>query len=179
MRHIGLAFVILCAFIFPAVAQADTVTVSAVPTFTIVPSADTLTLNAGSTTFTTGVPVVIQIGTFSIGHSGTLVELVPFSFVDNIAINGITKSITVTGQDDVTLTVETIEINAIGPISFGSETLSIDAFAIGSPTLRELPVDLTGEITAASAVPEPGTFALLGSGVLGLAGMVRRKAQLT
>jgi hypothetical protein len=135
-------------------------------------------MDAGSTTFTIGVPFVIQTGTFGIGHSGDLVATVPFSFMEDITINGITEDVTVTGQDLVAIEVETIEFNALGPISFGSESLSIEAYSIGSPTLRELPVELTATVSGPSPVPEPSSIALFGSGALGLVGIIRRRVMV-
>jgi hypothetical protein len=62
------------------------------------------------------------------GHSGDLVATLPFSFVEDVTINGITEAVTMTGQVLVAIEVETIQFNATGPISFGDATLSIAAF---------------------------------------------------
>ena len=102
-----------------------------------------------------------------------------FSFVDTITINSITQNLLFNG--DATLTpggTETLTTAAVGPVTFGDLLLNVPATSFSG--IGSVPVALTGNITEApvvppSAVPEPSSIALLGTGILGLAGVARRK----
>jgi hypothetical protein len=142
----------------------------------LTPSADTLTINASTETIS--IPgVFTQTGVFDLGHSGSLVATVPLTFTDTITVDGITQSLVFTGEDIVTLTVDTLNINALGPTVFGDVSLSFLSFTTGSADLVELPVTLTANVssTTTATTPEPSTFVIFGTGLLGAAGFIRRR----
>jgi hypothetical protein len=73
-------------------------------------------------------------------------------------------------------------VHGITPVGCSTDVLtpgsySIDLFFVDINTVQsglEFTVDTTN-VTTAGPTPEPGTFTLLGTGLLGLAGLVRRK----
>ncbi len=161
-------------FSLPHVALADSITLTstAVPTTTLAPSADTFSLNDGSVTVdpTTG-PFVFQTGDFIIGNSNIPDQIIPFTFQDNITIDGITQDLTFSGQDSITNTEDDLTIFASAPVQFGNEVFALQGFTVpGTAMGQDVPVELVATVT-----PEPGTFVLFGTGLLGVAVFAARK----
>ena len=122
---------------------------------------------------TSTAPFLLQSGTFQIGDSGSLVENVPFSAAETITLAGVTQTITIFGEDDVTSAYDTLLIYGSGPIWFGQYALTIAPFTISDEWVGDQDaVALEGSI---SQTPEPGSLLLLGTGVVGFgAVMVQR-----
>ena len=156
-------------------AQADTVAFSGVPTFVISPSADTYGLAAGSSTVSSG-GTVTQAGTFYEGHSGNLVEDIPISFTEAVTVDGITRNLTFTGDDDVTLSYDTLTINALGPVAFGADILDFAGSTGGQGSVTSS-VPLTATFTAGAVTAEPSSLTLLGTGMLSALGVVRCRSR--
>ncbi len=179
VTKISFAFASLAVlFSLPHVALADSITVTstAAPTTTLAPSADTFSLNDGSVTVdpTTG-PFVFQTGDFIIGNSNIPDQIIPFTFEDSITLNGITQDLTFSGQDAVTNTEDDLTIFASEPVQFGNEVFALQSFTIaGNAMGQDLPVELQATVT-----PEPGSFVLFGTGLLGVAVFAARKRLLS
>ena len=182
--HFGLTllFATVTVFGFTSAAHADDISAGAVPTFVVTPSADTLSFDTANQTVT--VPgTFTQNGTWTINDSGFDPDGSPFthdltfSFSDTITVNGITQTLVFTGDDNVTQSTDFLTINALGPVNFGDVTLNFAAFSAQSSDLGSNPVVLSADVSSA-ATPEPSTFALLGTGLLGAVGAARRKLNI-
>ncbi len=166
-------------FAFTSAAHADAViSAGAVSTVALSPSADSFSFNTSNETVT--IPgTFTQAGTWTIGDSGfypdgsAFNQDIPFTFTDTITVNGITQDLLFTGDDNVTPSIDFLTINALGPINFGDVTLSFAGLTAQSENLG--PQDVTLSANVSAATPEPSTFALLGTGLLGAAGIVRRR----
>jgi len=158
-----------------AVAHADTISTGAVSTFTLAPSSDTLTFNASAET-AMDPGTFTQTGDFYIGNSPIPDQTVWFSFTDDVTVDGITKALTFNGQDAVTTGPDMLTIEALGPVGFGNEVLSFgEISALGDGVVgQDMPITLAASVSPA-ATPEPTSIALLGTGILGMAYLLRRK----
>lgn len=146
-------------------AYADTISAGAVANFTIVPSADSLSFNASTETVT--VPgTFTQGGTATFNISSFANQLIPFTFVDAITVNGVTKDLTFSGENNVTPSLDTVTINALGPVEIDGDLLTFNSVSVQASSPGSLPVTLSASVTA---TPEPSSFALLSTGLLGAA----------
>jgi len=144
--------------------------------------ADTLTLNPGSIpslNLPYGVPVTTNTQTLSffVGDSGPTSHVFPFTFTQNVTINGVTHSITQSGTLDIEPAADTLtlfpgpttafDLGALGTVFFTPQgTGPIVNGNIGTTTT----VQLQGTFLA---TPEPASIALLGLGCVVLAGRCR------
>jgi hypothetical protein len=153
----------------------------------LVLAASTLAAHAGTITATLG-----SISTYSNETVGTFDYVVPtgatitgatlmfkdaevyFAYSENIYLDGTSVgSIGFTEGSNVTLTDTNLTA-----LEDGSSVLSVrQDYAAGDPYFgssgETLTITTTGGTTGVT--PEPSTLALLGTGILGLAGMARRK----
>lgn len=149
----------------PALADTITFTSNAIPTFTLSPSSDTITMDAGTATLSGPGNVVLQTGNFYVGNSPIPDQVIPFFFNDTITINGITQIVTIYGQDDITYAADVLSIFAGAPVNFGSYNLYVNASSYNGVALyQNLPVSLNADVTP---VGEPATLLLLATGLIG------------
>ena len=148
-------------------ALAGTLTLSstAVPTQSLAPSHDTLSLQAGSVAISGPGDFAFQSGDFFIGSSPIQDQDIPFSFNEAVTLIGVSQTITIFGDDSVSQSVDVLHIHAGTPTLFGGYLLTLDSAAYSGTWVGEdVPLTLSGQITA---TPEPGSLILLGSGLLG------------
>lgn len=166
-KKLGIVLGTLLCLAYPALADTITVTSTALSSTMFNPSSDGIALNAGSATLSAPGNVIFQTGNITVGDSAIADQIIPFLFNDTVTINGVSKVLTIFGQDNVTSTADLITIFGSGPISFGAYTFNLDrsdytATAVG----QNIAVNLSGTV-APSPVPEPGTLPLLATGLMG------------
>ena len=172
LRHLAIAVTLSGLSL---AAHADTITSNAVSPFTLAPSSDTLSFKALNATVAPGGTFDL-LGTFYIGNSFIPNQTVPFTFQDTFTVNGVAKSLTFSGTDAVTTGPDTLNIFALGPVAFGDTTLSFGSFSTSGNYVGErLSVDITGTTGTLPATPEPSTIALLGTGLICFAGVLRKR----
>lgn len=97
-----------------------------------------------------------------------------FYITENITFNGVTKSVTFTGTDDIGDFYNTYTLNARGVVNFGSLALDFHGLSYQasdlSPQLRTLDADVV-----TPTVPEPSALALCGTGLLAVGGTALRR----
>jgi hypothetical protein len=144
-------------------AHADMVTASAVPTFTILPSADTLSFSA--ITRNVSVPgSFTQPGVFIGGDSGSLVQTVPFTFSDTVTVDGVTRVLNFTGTDNVSSTLNFLNINRVGPVTFNSVTVTFGPVTASTTVIGQaVPLNLNGALVSTL---EPSSVVLVGGSLL-------------
>ena len=132
-------------------AKADSISISstAVAPITLTPSNDTLSFPDSSVLAPGSGTVTFATGTFYVGNSPIPDQITQFSFITSITVNGITKNITIFGEDDVTTATDVAIIYAGAPIQFGDVTFTLDTFTTDPGGVgANLPIELAADVTA-------------------------------
>jgi hypothetical protein len=124
-----------------------------------------------------------QIGPVEIGLTGATLDCPSdsfCSFTDGTA--------TVTGRSGNEIFMDTVNPDIGGSIVIGLQSVAItadltpNAFATAGGTetfgFSRTGFGANGVVILDTVIPEPGTFVMLGTGLIGLAGMARRKLRL-
>ena len=139
--------------------------------FSLDPSTNTVNLPAA-------VPTVVgfQTGTFYAQYSPFNGVTFPFSFLENITINGDTESVAFTGGILVTNAVDTLTFNPGATRLFDGMSVLFEPLSLSVPANTQASFAFT-EQAMVTSVPEPSTLGLLGLGLAGVGFFRRRKAQ--
>lgn len=177
LQSLGTTLGMLLCLASPAFADSITITSSAIASTTLNPSSDSISLDAGSATLSGPGSVTFQTGNILAGDSEIPDQLVSFFLYDTITINGLSNTITIFGQDNVTSAADIITLSAAAPIQFGSYLFTLDSSTYTINAIGEnIPVNLSGTVSA-TPTPEPATLSLLTTGVIGSAFFALRRRQ--
>ena len=121
-------------------------------------------MNAGSGTFDPAAGVfTFQTGDFVVGDSEIPDQDISFTLQDTVTFNGVTQTLNIFGDDNITQAADTLTIAAGLPVAFGGELLTLQSFSLSEANLGDDPITLEASVMPA---PEPGAVLLLGTGAL-------------
>lgn len=164
----------------PLVASASyVVSTPGIGTQALGPSADTLTLNAGNATTPLGA-FDLQTGSFVVGDSGSLSDNFNYTFNMMVTIDGNTEVVPISVDLSVTTTLDTLAIlSSTSTVFFAGPNVDFKVLShapLGIDVVGGVAnFALQGQLT--EHVPEPGTLALVGVALWGVAISRRRPSR--
>ena len=169
----------LAAALLPLAAHADTIGALPVGPITIAPGADTIALSLTPVVEVPPGVVPFQNAIIHSFYSPIPDQTILFSFVDIITIDGVTLPYTISGQDIVTTTTDTISTFAGPAVTFGPAVFTLQAqtfpplYTLGD--IEYLTLNATLLPATAPTVPEPSSLVLIGTGLAFVASRSRSR----
>ena len=153
-------------------AQADPIVVATTAFGPLTPAStlDSFSLEAGSYTFNIPSTGIFQTGDFIVVSDNNYVAgTKPFNFTENVTVNGITQTVSFSGNIELSDTADTLTFNPGSAQSFGSILFTPLGLSISATDTGSHPFSLQASIAStATPIPAPGTVWLMLTGLAAL-----------
>ena len=143
--------------------------------FSLTGQSGILSLSSNSTT-----TADINTANFIVGDSGSFSGSQPLTISYDLTLDGVTHALTQQATWTITPSLDSfVTVASSAPVLFvtpsGNWNVALDGYSIPANAITTFTAGSPADFTP---TPEPGTLLMLGSGVLGLAGVARRKLKL-
>ena len=143
--------------------------------FSLTGQSGTVSLSSTSTT-----TADINTANFTVGDSGSFSGSQPLTISYGLTLDGVTHTLTQQATWTITPSQDTfVTVASSAPVLFvtpsGNWNVALDGYSIPANAMTTFTASTPADFTP---TPEPGTLLMLGSGVIGLAGVARRKLKI-